>query len=125
MIDCILDAISLQIKSLELSDVYVRREDIIIDLSYDLYSEIKNKYHLMVMARGKDDSIIAQLYGCNINILSHVPKLYFKVSKREDIIRDKKSLLYCSVCGLYLKNSVFDFCPHCGSRLARFHYENL
>ncbi len=127
MIDCILDAISLQIESLELLNV--RREDIIIDLSSDLYNAMENKYRSMLVVKEKDDNV-QTLYGCEINVMVHAPKNYFKVSKKESVILNFKNQnyqtgFYCSKCGSSLGIHIYGFCPCCGSRLARFHYENL
>lgn len=90
--------------------------DIIIDVSPELYSYIAKNYSA-IQYTGEETK---KMYACDINIIPHTPERYFKVSKKEKAIlkyANKQAILFCSVCGLSTYSICYNFCPRCGSRL--------
>lgn len=113
--DRILSSIWSQVKHLSDVSCDCDVEDIIIDLSQELYDFIDENYYLI-----SDDDKNLKMYGCEVFVIPNTPKEYFKVSRKEKFVvkHYKKELgLQCSVCGLFEGGSHYNFCPYCGSRL--------
>lgn len=113
--DRILSSIWSQLKHLSDVSYDCDDEDIIIDISQELYDFINQHYCVI----SDDDEKKLKMYGCEVYVISNTPKEYFKVSRKEKVIlkhRKEKLGLHCSVCGLCLGSGCYNFCPCCGSR---------
>lgn len=111
-IDEMLDNIYDQVRYL--SYVY-GAEKVIIDISEYIYNTLSKSTSIT-----KNKKI--KLFGVDVHVVKNTPERYFRVSKKDEAIlntktKNKPTEFYCLTCKSCLGTHVYNFCPHCGSRL--------